>query len=338
MTATSPTEFELKTIDYTSRRIDHWIEALRNFLKMDQNCPDRDPEQWPGQETALRTWTTLTNLILQFDADNKTFKSRHLIVQQAFRCLGLKQIRHLLSKIFGTTAGLKLWRALNFAARPLVDCRLLRSITTQEPQFGTCKISLVISKPKTTLEAKDMVGIFEALERLGLGSTPELGIQTLHPFSERFEKECAETFDLHAEMQLVMHYEERCAPRPTLDYFGCSKRTCLLCETTLGALPNPIATRGRHGVCYPAWAIPSSNSEAVKMAVERLEKSLVARIRENLNNSIHPTQKMIVPNVMQSDMVSEFSHLTLEEWQQREQDMQLFKNKQTIQRNDLLSL
>ena len=145
---------------------------------------------------------------------------------------------------------MKLWSSLNFIARPLVDCRLLESIAAREPQLQNCKSSLVLSKLKTTLEAKDVVGIFEAWERLGLGSTPEPVIQKLQPFSQRLEMVCAKSFSLHAEMQLVMYYEERCAPQPTLNYFGCSKKTCLLCETFLGALPSPIATRGRHGVCH----------------------------------------------------------------------------------------
>ena len=323
-------------IDYTSRRIDHWIEILRQTLEIAHNCPDWNSQQWLGQEAAFKTWTTMTDLILQFDANDETVNSRPLIVQQAYRCLGLTQVRQLFSNTFGTKAGLKLWSKLNFVARPLVDCRLLGSIAAREPQLRNSKISLVLSKSKTALEAKDVVGIFEAWERLGLGSTPEPVIRMLHPFSQRFEMACAEKFSLHAEMQLVMHYEKSCAPRPTLDYFGCSKRTCLLCETFLGALPSSIATRGRHGVCYPAWGVPSSNSGAIKVAVERLEKSLLARIRWILNDLMHPRQKSLAANVMQSGMVSDFSHLTLEEWQQREQDVQRFKNKQTIQHNDLL--
>lgn len=335
-TATSPTEFELKLIDYTSRRIDHWIEALRKTRKIDQNCPDWNSQRWLGQEAAVETWTTMMELILQFDADKGAVKSRPLIVQQAYRCLKFKQARQLFSDTFGTQAGLKLWSRLNFIARPLVDCRLLGSIAAREPQFRNCKISLVPSKSKTTLDAKYVVGIFEAWERLGLGSTPEAVVRILGPFSRRFEKACADSFSLHAEMQLVLHYDEGCAPQPTLDYFGCSKRTCLLCETFLGALPSPIATRGRHGVCYPAWAVPGSNSATVEVAVEQLEKSLVARIRGLLNDLMHPGQKSIAANVMQSDMVSDFSHFTLEEWRQREQDVRLFNNKQTNQRRDLL--
>ncbi|KAL4962166.1 uncharacterized protein BDV14DRAFT_179123 [Aspergillus stella-maris] len=335
-TETSPTDFELKVIDYTSRRIDHWIEDLRRTRMIHQDCSDSNSQRYLGQEAAIKTWTTMTDLILQFDADKKAVRSRALIVQQAYKCLEFTQVRQLFMDTFGSQAGSKLWSRLNFIARPLVDCQLLGSIAAREPQFRNCKISLVPSRSKTTLDAKYVVKIFKAWERLGLGSTPEHAISMLDPFSQRFEKACAETFSLHAEMQLVLHYDEGCAPQPTINYFGCSKKTCLLCETFLNALPSRIDTRGRHGVCYPAWAPPGLNSDTIKTAVERLEKSLVVRIRGFFNDLMRPKQKSHAVNVMQSGMVSDFSHLTLREWQQKEQDVRLFKSKQATWRKNLL--
>jgi OTT_1508-like deaminase len=332
-TITSPAEVELKMIDYTSRRIDECIEDLRETQKINQGCPDRNSQRWLGQEAAFETWTTMAGLILKFDAVKGAAESRPLIVQQAYICINSTQVRELVLDTFGRQPGLKLWSTLNFIARPLVDCRLLGSIAAREPRVRNCKISLVPSKPKTTLDTKYVVGIFEAWERLGLGFIAEPMVGILGPVSQRFEKACAKSFSLHAEMQLVLHYDEGCALQPTLDYFGCSKRTCLLCEAFLSALPCPIATRGRHGICYPAWAMPRSSSE---VAVEQLEKSLVARIRRFLNDLMHHGQKSLAANVMQSDMVSDFSHSTLEEWQRREQDVLLFKNTQTTQRKGLL--
>ncbi|KAL4744885.1 hypothetical protein BDW72DRAFT_212011 [Aspergillus terricola var. indicus] len=330
------TEFELEVIDYTSRRTDYWIGELRKTQDIDQNCPDSNSQRWFGQKAAITAWTTLTDLILQFDADKGAVISRPLIVQQAYKCLKFTQARQLFLDTFGTQAGLKLWSRLNFIARPLIDCRLLRSIAARELQFQNCKISLVASRSKTTLGAKYVVGIFKAWERLGLGSTSEPVISMLEPFSQRFEKACAETFSLHAEMQLVLHYNNGYAPQPTLNYFGCSKKTCLLCETFLDALPSRIATRGRHGVCYPAWAVPDSNSDTIGIAVERLEKSLNVRIQGILNDLMHPKQQSHAVNVMQSGMVSDFSQLTLKEWQQKEQDVRVFNRKQAARRKKLL--
>jgi hypothetical protein len=337
-TANSPTDFELKVIDYMSRRIDHWVEDFRETLQTVHNCPDWNSQPWFGQEAAMKAWTTMTDLTLKFDTDKEAVKSRSLIVQQAYSCLNLTQVRQLLSDSFGIQGGLRLWSKLNFIARPLVDCRLLGSIAAHEPQLRKCRILLVSIKSKTTLDAKYRLGISKAWERLGLGSIPEHVMRILDSLSKRFEKACGEKFSLHAEMQLVMHYEERCALRPTLDYFGCSKKTCLLCETFLRSLPSPIATRGRHGVCYPAWAVPGSNSGAIEAAVERLEKSLVARIRGLLNDLNNPGQRGLAANIMQSGMVSDFSRFTLEEWQQRKQDVRLFENKEKIKHNELLIL
>jgi hypothetical protein len=70
------------------------------------------------------------------------------------------------------------------------------------------------------LEAKYRIKISEAWERLGLGTIPGPVVQKLDSFSKDSEEVCAETFSLHIEVQLVMHYDERGALQPifsTLD-------------------------------------------------------------------------------------------------------------------------
>lgn len=127
-----------------------------------------------------------------------------------------------------------------------------------------------------------------------------------------------------------MHYDERGVLQPTLDYFGCSKKTCLLCETFLRALPSPIATRGRHGICYPAWGVPDSNSGDIEVAIQQLEKSLVAHIRRFLGDLTNPRQGGLAMNIGQSDMVSNFSRFTLEEGQRRKQHVLLFETTEAM--------
>ncbi|KAJ5764911.1 hypothetical protein N7520_004470 [Penicillium odoratum] len=341
-TATSLSKFELKAIRYMSRRIDDWVKDLQKTLKTSQLFPDWSSLRWLGQEAEVESWTTITNLLRQFNTDMEAIKhnTRVMIVQKAYNCLKSTQIRQVLSDAFGTPTGLKLWSQLSFIARPLLDCRLLASIAVREPQFGNCKILVIPSRSMTKLEARYVVGIFEAWERLEMGSTPEHVIPKLTPFGQKFEQACAKAYYLHAEMQLVMHYEEKCAHQPTLNYFGCSKKTCLLCETFLGALPSPISTRGRHGVCYPAWAVPSSNSDAIEATLGRVESSLIARIQEFVADLMHPTQKSLAVhvNVKQSGLVSDFSHFTVEDWRQREQALRFFKDKQTIRHKDQLIL
>lgn len=307
------------------------IQKVRNI---DQKLTDKVSQCGPQQESAVEVWTSMRDLVLQYNpADEEAIKCRHLIVQQAYKCLNFLQFRDLLSHAFGPQLGSKLWSMLNFIARPLIDCRLMRTLATREVQFQNCKISLVTPKPRMTLDVKYVVGITEAWNRLGLlGSTPE----SLSARSRMFKKTCAKSFTLHAEMQLVLHCTDGYAPHPTLNYFGCSRKTCLLCEIFLGALPNPIATRGRHGVCYPAWAVPGSRSSTIQVAIESLEKNLIARIRGVVQGSMHGGQKHTAPNVVQSGMVSSFSQLTLQEWQQRQEEVRLFNEKQTAQRKEML--
>lgn len=74
----------------------------------------------------------------------------------------------------------------------------------------------------------------------------------------------------------------------------------------------------------------------MKVAIEKIEKILVTIVREVLTDLMHPKPKSNAENVMQSGMVSDFSNFTLEDWQQREQYVRLFKEKQTTQHNDML--
>lgn len=258
------------------------------------------------------------------------------MVQQAYECVNTPELRQTLSDIVGGQTAAKLWNKLNFLARPLADCRLLASIATREPHLRHCKIVRIPSKPKTTLDPKYVIGIFTAWEQLGLGSPPKCVIQKLDHFNGKFEKACAEAYSLHAEMQLVLHYEERRAPPPTLDYFGCSKKSCLLCETVLDALPNQVSTRGRHGVCYRAWGVPDSTADTIQLAVQRLESSLIGRIRGSLDDLLRRRQKGQAVNTVQSGLLSDLSRSTLEELQKREKDLQSFKYKQDAHRNELM--
>lgn len=326
----SPTHFELRVIDYLSRRIDPLIEDFRKTLDTGQRSCHWNSQRRPGQNASAEAWIVMTNLISRLGTVEGVGESRAQIVQQACKCLNSPEMQQLLSHKFGMEVGLKVWKKLNFIARPLVDCQVLRSITIHEPQLRNCEISPILSRSKATLEAKHVIGIFKAWEALGLGSAPESVVRSLKPSRQKFEEECAKGFSLHAEMQLVMYYDKRSKTHPTFNYFGCSKKSCLLCETFLGALPDPIATRGRHGVCYAAWGVPDSDSKDIKAAVERLEKILVVRIQEVLH------QKGFVANVLQSDMVSDFSQLTLDEWHQSKQEELIYKDKQKNQHSDRL--
>ncbi|OJJ85389.1 uncharacterized protein ASPGLDRAFT_168477 [Aspergillus glaucus CBS 516.65] len=326
-------EFELKSIRFTHRRVDHWISKLRTTWKTNQNYNNQDEQQWPGLEKAARTWTNMVELISRPD-NAQVDKVRDLMVQQAYMCIISMQVRQLLYNVFGSNVCSKLWTTLNFLARPLLDCRLLRSIATREPQFRCIRISLIPPKPKTCVTEKYRLDIFQAWAQLGLDSPSHSEIKMLNSHKEEFRKSCAKSFCLHAEMQLFSHYEDGVALPPTLDYFGCSKKTCFLCENILKSLPKPIATRGRHGICYPAWGLPCSTSAAMEIATNALERDLLFRIRLGFNKLSH--QRRFTAHVPQSSVVSNFSKLTLEDWQGKERKLELSRKEEAERRRELL--
>ncbi|PYH28405.1 uncharacterized protein BO87DRAFT_420397 [Aspergillus neoniger CBS 115656] len=185
------------------------------------------------------------------------------------------------------------------------------------------------SAPKTTLQKEHVVDIATAWELLDLGIATEPVIELLNPYRHVFKQACAKSLSLHAEMQLICYQEECRGPRRMLQYFGCSKKSCLLCETFLAAMHNPIETRGRHCVCYPAWGVPCLISDAVYLAATELGNNLVNRIRGSFNRIIRPGGTAALPDVMQSDFVSDFSKLTLEEWRQRQRMVDLAQAEQS---------
>jgi hypothetical protein len=145
-------------------------------------------------------------------------------------------------------------------------------------------------------------------DKLGPGASSLAETKVLAGFSDKFKSDCGKSFALHAEMQLFMHYETGAALSPTLDYLGCSKKACLLCESFLEALARPVATRGRHGICYPAWGVPSSTSLGTMAALEALDKMLVSRVKSHLADSVRIDKRLIVPAVHQSTVASAYSN------------------------------
>jgi hypothetical protein len=81
-TANFLTDFELKVIGFMSRRIDHWVKDFRKTLERDSTCTDWNSQRGFGQEAvaAVKAWTTMTDLTMEFNAEKGDLKSRALIV------------------------------------------------------------------------------------------------------------------------------------------------------------------------------------------------------------------------------------------------------------------
>jgi len=86
----------------------------------------------------------------------------------------------------------------------------------------------------------------------------------------------------HAEAQLLIRHEAFPELKPTLDYIGCSKKACLLCEAFLQIAPLRPRIRGRHGGCYPTWGVSPAHLGRLNGRLTHLSKLLKQRILEQL--------------------------------------------------------
>jgi len=335
--STAPSsELEFIAIAYTGRRVDHWVEQLRTLLDSVSDRQVRDMRQGSGCQLAIETWTNLTELLYRGDIEATQFREQ--IVQRAYECVESAEVQGLLHMAFEAKVGSKLWHALKFIARPITDCRMLRYIASRQPQFRDVRISLVPPRPKTKISPECRIDISDAWARLISAPSPASEVRMIVRFGDQFKQDCAESYSLHAEIQLFMHYEDHAALTPTLSYFGCSKKACLLCDGFLRALPSPIATRGRHGICYPAWGVPPSRSAGAEAALRELEKTLVSRIKAYLSDPVRARETHFAPGVSQSTLVSDFSDLTLQDLMQREEKIKSAKNAEMVRREERLIL
>lgn len=307
-TAVPPSGFESDAVAYTGGRIDHWVGELRRLLHV---SPDRrGKKKQPSPQKDAKTWTDFKWLLFQGTAESTNFREK--IVDRAYRCVLSADIRQfLLHTKSQAKDGRKIWHVLKCLARPILDCRTLRDIAIRHPQFQNIRICPVRQRHKTALRDayrdEHEVEIMYTWNKLAPGDSSLSEAKALAVFSEKFKSDCGKSFALHAEMQLFMHYESGAALSPTLDYFGCSKKACLLCESFLGALARPVATRGRHGICYPAWGVPPSTSLGTMTALEELDKMLVSRVKSHLVDSVRVDKRLIVPAVHQSTVASAYS-------------------------------
>jgi len=266
-----------------------------------------------GNQEAVNAWNHFLELIDKgyVTLDDHEFQER--IVLQAHRCVVSTEVFKLLHITFGMNIRAKLWRALKFLARPVADCRMLYDIAKRQPRFQKVRIFLVSSMLRTSIHPEYRLTIVDAWTQLS-APPQSLDAKMISKFEERFGVDCRKSYSLHSEMQLFIHHEKDIRLTPSLDYFGCSKKACLLCDLFLKSLPRPINTRGKHGTCYPAWGVPYSDSIEVETALMELEKRIVSRIKACLSNQ----KTYFTPAVAQSTILSNLSESNHQYWGQKE--------------------
>ncbi|KFZ20164.1 hypothetical protein V501_00274, partial [Pseudogymnoascus sp. VKM F-4519 (FW-2642)] len=284
----SLTWFDCLAIEYNRERIDYWTASARQCIASLPPFQEDHAEDYSSTfQQAAKMWADLTKL-LSYKETGETLP-REQIVHSAYQCIASIKVGELLHTIFKSQIGSKLWRILGFIARPVSNCRLLIRIASRLPHFRKVKIIPLLPGPKLKLNPKYLIDITDAWCRLDPDAQPGCELKTLSSFKATFKEDCSRKLSSHAEVQLFSYYVA--SQLPSIDYFGCSKKSCLLCEGFLQALSRPISTRGRHGICYPAWIVPFTKSEDIILALQQLEQSLVRQInhasRDNLRVDIN---------------------------------------------------
>lgn len=196
-----------------------------------------------------------------------------------------------------------LWRNLRFLGRPIHNCRLIAQIGLNFPQFRKIEIHHIPRPQPTKLQPEYIISFEDALRRLGLEECEQKLLSNSKypvPTWSSFNSKSKEGLYAHAEVQLLAWHSANPHMKPFLDYFGCSKRTCLLCEALMRTHSPIILSRGRHGVCFPDWGIPHPlfvNSPSILIT---LEHYFVERIRHYVVGKGYN----IYQNVAQSSFVS----------------------------------
>ncbi|KAF7866920.1 hypothetical protein EAF04_005761 [Stromatinia cepivora] len=329
---TALSKFECFAIAYTSPRVDYWVKELQDILSSASLSQNEKGRSWSQGQVEEKIWANFTGLLSQ--DHTRTIILKHRVVQRAYECVMNLEVHTFLNAVFQPAVGSKLWRALKFLARPLIDSRILRDIATHHPQFQDIRISPVFPLEKTSIGLQYQIPVSTAWTKLTNDSPPAAILEKLDRYNNEFLEDCAKSYNLHAEIQLIMHYENSRDLVPTFEYFGCSKKTCLLCEGFLQSLPIPIFTRGRHGICERSWGVPLSTSVEVDTALKGLETILVCRISAFLEDSSEIHRGLFVSNIEQSTLASELSESTRESLKQREEFIERLKKSQMNQREE----
>jgi OTT_1508-like deaminase len=85
-------------------------------------------------------------------------------------------------------------------------------------------------------------------------------------------------FTVHCEMQLLLYFDASSKYKVHLDYFGCSKRSCWMCQQMLES-HGQYRTKGTHGQRVGLWAFDSMNpSPKIVFALKSLQDKLTNRM------------------------------------------------------------
>jgi hypothetical protein len=336
------------TVAYNVRRIDKWIDdaqdafrksrisdLLLEFENLDQE-KDHQRESTCVLDYRPEAPLDYKNLreFISILGSAKTPELRYRAVILAEKLSSCAELQNVMSQFAVGGRTENLMRALGFVARPITILRLLIETARLLPNFRNVKFHC-LEPPKPIRMAKRFcVTAKEAWLALGL---PDHGAQlpkTLERRMNDFKSLCSRPFSVHAEVQLLLRYLENPGLSPTLDYIGCSKKACLLCEAFLQLSPQKFRARGRHGGCYPAWGLSEAHLKSLSSTLSYLRQLLKQRIVELLKTG--PTT--LGQAVPQSTIVSDFNSSDLTGIQYLENARQSLQSDKEVLREKLTRL
>jgi len=233
---------------------------------------------------------------------------RRKLVLLAYACLHSENLLDILSQNVARTRAAKALSILKLLARPVANLQILTRVARTLPSFQTIKCCRIPLPATTEIRKQYIISLQDAWDQLGLPPTS----QDLTEYDSTFKMNCSRKFSSHAEVQMVQRYEESLHLVPSIDYIGCSKKVCLLCESFLQLSLWRPRLRGRHGGCYPRWGLTLRTAESQTSRLEKLCELLERRILRLLES-----KTPIVGAVAQSSLVTTLDTLDISAMDER---------------------
>ncbi|KAF7122850.1 hypothetical protein CNMCM5793_000960 [Aspergillus hiratsukae] len=319
------------TITYSSARVDAQAEDVTKLLKGTLFCSLQSSIAGAYTEDTcllgccsapLQPVSTKAQMLvmqfLNFDrwrsarlTGQDPSEQRQEMVELAAATVRSPQVtRGMLQTMLPSVDSHKVIRAWRVLARPVTSLRILSQIARLLPNFQNITFTSISCPALVKLQSSQVPIIKKAWKSLGLSCGPNRGFPpALTGKNDGFRSGCCSELFTHCEIQLLTRYEAESSLVPTLPYFGCSKKTCFLCESFLKLSPLNIRTRGRHGQCHPLWAIQPCNSESARQRLKNLCEIVKQKIKERLN----PRHNTPPVATKQSSAVSELKSADMSE-------------------------
>jgi hypothetical protein len=272
-------------------------------------------EIWESLFSRITFWN-----VSQLDATHAASERRKIVALSSAAINWSESVEAELGLLAPSTDHSKILFWCRLLARPVTILRTLQKIARLFPNFRKVQFIPLKINPPTRLRTDAIPTITKAWKNLKLPLTSDGRIpERIAQKARSFKTDCARSMPVHCEIQLLSRYEMDPSLEPSLQYFGCSKKACFLCDRFLSLSPLKPRVRGRHGVCYPTWAVPPRLAESSTMR-ERLNERLnelcntiKGQIIRLLQTSSRP-ERVIVP---QSSAVSELGTVDMAHVSQR---------------------